>query len=243
MFYFIVGGILLILGCLCFVKKADFLFLRHRSMEDFEKEYDVNSARQITGLRMLILGFSFVLAGLYPSTLPLLVMGALIAVLVQKIGLNRYASYQGFLKTSTSTKKAAKPLLKGSTLFTIVVLIFSAFVMFMGSINIEINEKDIHLSATLTPSKTVEYKNIQSIAQKEDFAFGTRSFGVGNSKISSGKFRNDALGNYDLYAYANNTNVIIIKTKDGYVVFNQEDTKKTDAMFDKLKEKLEESKS
>ena len=99
------------------------------------------------------------------------------------------------------------------------------------------------MSATLTPSKTVEYKNIQSIAQKEDFAFGTRSFGVGNSKISSGKFRNDALGNYDLYAYSNNTNVIIIKTKDGYVVFNQEDTKKTDAMFDKLKEKLEESKS
>lgn len=110
MFYFIVGGILLAAGSLCFFKKADFLFLRHRSMEDFEKEYDVNNALQITGLSMLILGFSFVLAGLYPSTLPLLVMGALIAVLVQKIGLDRYASYQGFLKTSTSTKKAAKPL-------------------------------------------------------------------------------------------------------------------------------------
>ena len=69
MFYFIVGGILLILGCLCFVKKADFLFLRHRSMEDFEKEYDVNSARQITGLSMLILGFSFLLASLYQTTM------------------------------------------------------------------------------------------------------------------------------------------------------------------------------
>ena len=159
MFYFIVGGILLVLGCLCFLNKADFLFLRYRSIEDFEKEYDVNNARQITGLSMLILGFSFVLAGLYPSTLPLLVMGALIAVLVQKIGLDRYASYQGFLKTSTSTKKAAKPLLKGSTILTIVVLICSAFVMFMGSIDVEMNEKDIHLSATLTPSKTIEYKN------------------------------------------------------------------------------------
>ena len=95
----------------------------------------------------------------------------------------------------------------------------------------------------MTPSKTIEYKNIKSVAQKEDFEFGNRSFGVGNSKISSGKFRNDTLGNYDLYAYANNTNVIIINTKDGYVVFNQEDTKKTDAMFDKLKEKLEESQS
>lgn len=243
MFYFIVGGILLVLGCLCFLNKADFLFLRYRSIEDFEKEYDVNNARQITGLSMLILGFSFVLAGLYPSTLPLLVMGALIAVLVQKIGLDRYASYQGFLKTSTSTKKAAKPLLKGSTILTIVVLICSAFVMLMGSIDVEMNEKDIHLSATLTPSKTIEYKNIKSVAQKEDFEFGNRSFGVGNSKISSGKFRNDTLGNYDLYAYANNTNVIIINTKDGYVVFNQEDTKKTNAMFDKLKEKLEESQS
>ncbi len=105
MFYFIVGGILLTAGSLCFFKKADFLFLRHRSMEDFEKEYDVNNARQITGLSMLILGFSFVLAGLYPSTLPLLVMGALIAVLVQKIGLDRYASYPGFLKTSTQRRK------------------------------------------------------------------------------------------------------------------------------------------
>ena len=47
MFYFIVGGILLILGCLCFVKKADFLFLRHRSMEDFEKEYDVKAGDAI----------------------------------------------------------------------------------------------------------------------------------------------------------------------------------------------------
>ena len=225
MFYFIVGGILLVLGCLCFLNKADFLFLRYRSIEDFEKEYDVNNARQITGLSMLILGFSFVLAGLYPSTLPLLVMGALIAVLVQKIGLDRYASYQGFLKTSTST------LLKGSTILTIVVLICSAFVMFMGSIDVEMNEKDIHLSATLTPSKTIEYKNIKSVAQKEDFSFGNRSFGVGNSKISSGEFRNDTLGNYDLYAYTNNTNVIIINTKDGYVVFNQEDTKKTNAMY------------
>ena len=48
---------------------------------------------------------------------------------------------------------------------------------------------------------------------------------------------------WEIMTYTNNTNVIIINTKDGYVVFNQEDTKKTNAMFDKLKEKLEESQS
>ena len=64
MFYFLMGGICLVLGCLSFFKKADFLFLHHRSIEDFQNEYDIKSARQITGLSLFVLSFSFFVTGL-----------------------------------------------------------------------------------------------------------------------------------------------------------------------------------
>lgn len=238
MFYFLMGGICLVLGCLSFFKKADFLFMHHRSIEDFQNEYDIKSARQITGLSLFVLSFSFFVTGLNPSMSSFLIGGILISLIVQKVGMNRFASYQGFLKTSTSDKKAGKPITIVSGMFTIIVIILSAITMFIGDIHVDMQADTMRLSAFLTPSKTISYMDIEAIYQEDAFTFGARTFGVGNTRISSGKFRNEQLGNYDLYAYSKNNNVIVIDTKEGYVVFNQESIKQTETLFENLKEKL-----
>lgn len=234
-----IGGLFLVLACFSFLKKADFLFLKHRSVEDFTQEYDLQSARQITGLSLLVLGFTFILTGLYPSMYYLLIGGVLISVGIQQVGMSRYARYQGFLKTATSKKKAAKPILILTSLLSIVVLGMVAWILFMGKVTVRMDERQIEVSATLTPSKTVLYEQIEELYLNDDFTFGHRQFGIGTSKISSGKFNNEKLGNYDLYAYSQNKVVIVLDTKEGTVAFNQEDVKQTKDIYEKLKDKID----
>ena len=69
---------------------------------------------------------------------------------------------------------------------------------------------------------------------REDFDFGSRTFGAGSARLLAGNFTNDEFGNYILYSYTKSDAVVVIKSDKKTLVIGGIDKKATREIYETL---------
>lgn len=118
-----------------------------------------------------------------------------------------------------------------------VILLFVAILMFTGEITVSYGNTSFTVDASLYNSLTVDYDSMTSVEYREDFDFGSRTFGAGSARLLAGNFTNDEFGNYILYSYTKSDAVVIIKSDKKTLVIGGIDEKATKEIYETLSNK------
>ena len=108
--------------------------------------------------------------------------------------------------------------------------------MMEESVVVTVNDDSFTVKAPMF-DHTFRYDEIE-IGYDDDFDKGTRRMGYNDMKISSGKFHNDAFGDYELASYASVKPCIIVTVGSEKYAFNQDSDASTLEMFNTLKSKM-----
>lgn len=134
-------------------------------------------------------------------------------------------------KASKKTSDIAA-IVKGVILIAVAAI--AAVIIFTGKVNVTFYDVGLSVSATLTSDSAIGYYDIEEVKLVDDYDQGARTFGIGSPSLNAGNFSSSTYGAYKLYAYASNSSAIVMKTKDGYVVFNGKDKEQTVALYSEL---------
>lgn len=135
-----------------------------------------------------------------------------------------------------SCKKSDGLLLKGSLVFTAVVILLVGMWLSTGEIKTAVAGTQIKIAGSYWANYAVELSDVNDISYLENFEAGMRTNGFGGFKLLEGHFKNNAFGNYILYAYAKCNHAIVINTAGGNVVVNAETQEETQRLYQTLQE-------
>ena len=120
---------------------------------------------------------------------------------------------------------------------TALILVLVGVLLFTGKISAEVGDKSISINSFLF-EKTILNDDITALELRTQLDKGTRSFGIGTFKISSGSFKNSEFGSYKLCAYNGVNAYILIRSGDETTVFNLETAEKTQAAYAAISAKI-----
>ena len=145
-------------------------------------------------------------------------------------------------------KRADKPLptmdsVKAISVFLLLAtisLVPTTYLMSEGmmeeSVVVTVNDDSFTIKAPMF-DHTFRYDEIE-IGYDDDFDKGTRRMGYNDLKICSGKFHNDAFGDYELASYTSVRPCIIVTVGSERYAFNQDSDASTLEMFNTLKSNM-----
>ena len=119
--------------------------------------------------------------------------------------------------------------------FFVIVCIFVLFLLLSGRVSVAVTEEAVTMKATYWVKKTVPVEEIREVSYREDFEPGSRGGGFGSWTLSLGRFKNEELGRYTLYAYTKAEAYVVMDTADGYVAFGLKDKEETKRLYEELK--------
>ena len=127
---------------------------------------------------------------------------------------------------------------KYTKVFVVVLLAAVAVLLVSGSVKVAYHDSDFTVEATYWNNLTVRYDEIDEIEYLEDYRKGEREMGFGSFKLGMGLFRNEAFGNYTLYAY-NHTQQGVRLTVDGEtIVISGKDEQSTKQIYEELSARM-----
>ena len=92
--------------------------------------------------------------------------------------------------------------------------------LYTGEVNYEVLDDHVDLNSSSYRDISLYYDDIESIEVVSEFTACHKVNGVNNFVLSSGKFENEELGRYMLYAYNDADSYLIIEDKrNGYIVY------------------------
>ena len=126
-------------------------------------------------------------------------------------------------------------------LITAVSLVPTAYLMTgsvsSGSVDVTLDGESFTVKAPMF-DHTFRYDEIEEIRFIEDFDKGSRRMGYNDSHISSGKYRNDLFGDYQLAAYNAVTPCVAISVGGEMYAFNQDSDAKTLELYKSIENRL-----
>jgi hypothetical protein len=122
---------------------------------------------------------------------------------------------------------------------TAAVVLLVGILLVTGRVWTIISEYSFKIKSTYWPSKEVLFEEIWSLEFREEFDTGKRVGGFGSWALSMGNFRNEEFGNYTLYGNNCCKAYVVVETADGMVVVNEKDREKTLKLYEKIKERWE----
>ena len=140
---------------------------------------------------------------------------------------------------SDMREKSAGFLKKNSgTLLAAAVALLTALALFAGGVRADVGEDALRVSAFLAAPISVRYDDIRAARLVEDFDAGQRLSGLRGARVLAGRYLNDDLGGYALYAYDGAPVCIDLSTGEGHVVVSLSNEEKTRALYEALLDKL-----
>ena len=106
--------------------------------------------------------------------------------------------------------------------------------MFTGEIRYVLSEDTLMVDCNHWNDEYIKLSDIEEITLITDADYGMRTYGFGTPRLSMGKFRNDAYGIYELYAYPQNKTAIEIKTSSGITLINNKTPEETKALYESI---------
>ena len=120
-----------------------------------------------------------------------------------------------------------------------ILIVVFVMLMFYGDVGVTLGEDSFVIEASFTSELEVKYDEVESIELRDDFNVGSRIFGFGSPRLSTGTFETAEFGRYTLYAYTKADCYVIIKNGDDVLVVGgaEEDMR---ALFDGVMAKIGE---
>lgn len=122
-------------------------------------------------------------------------------------------------------------------IFVVAIFALVGWLMIIGDVSAELKDDRISIDATMM-QEDVMLDDIVSVEWRGDVSYGSRTGGLGNSKVLTGNFENDEFGRYRLAVYKNVDPCIVIHTTGKTVVFNLSDEGSLHNMYTGLTEIL-----
>lgn len=126
-----------------------------------------------------------------------------------------------------------------SVAIALVAVGIVAVLFFVGSLRVECFETYVKLSTSYGAEEVLSYSSIDAVAYRTDFQVGDRIAGVGTAKLSVGKYRNEELGNYTLYAYAGAKEFTVLSCGSRTIVIGLGSPSDTRAVYDTILNRLQ----
>ncbi len=138
---------------------------------------------------------------------------------------------EGIAYADAPRGKTEKTVARITAVIGSVILIGTAVLLFTGSIEVHCEDTSVRIEATYWADLEVDYTEIDSLAYREDFDAGVRTYGFGSPRLSMGTFQNDEFGSYTLYAYTGAKECIVLEVGGKTLVIAMKDTDETRALY------------
>ncbi len=115
-----------------------------------------------------------------------------------------------------------------------VIFLLVLFLLLSGRISVSVTEEAVTMKGTYWKKKTVPVGEIRSVSYREDFQTGKRAGGFGSWTLLMGRFRNEELGSYTLYAYTKAAGHVLMETDDGFFVFGLKDREELERLYGEI---------
>lgn len=190
-------------------------------------------------------GLLLLLSALFPLQAMVWVMVFVVAALgllpiAYSYAIFRQHQKAGVVYEAAPKSRVEKIASKISAVTVPLVLLGAALLLFTGSIHITCGENALTIEASYWQDVSVDYSQIETIEYRGEFDPGVRTNGFGSPRLSMGAFRNEAFGNYTLYAYTNAEEYIVLTSGGKTLVLGMDDASKTRAIYDALLKKVGE---
>ncbi|NLL90803.1 MAG: DUF1648 domain-containing protein [Ruminococcaceae bacterium] len=205
-----------------------------------ENEENWNATHRFGG-KVWVFGGLFMMACVFlPERLFPLVVPVLIILLAGLPIIYSYLYHKKQLKEGTAIIKPI-PMSKGMKRASVIslvilsaILIFIGFMMFAGEINVKYDDTSFTLEASFWEDLTVEYGAIDDIEYRENVDVGSRTGGLGTTRLLAGAFRNDEFGNYTRYSYTKTDVCVVLTVGEKTLVVGGKDIESTKIIYDEL---------
>lgn len=207
----------------------------------YSSEANWNATHRFAGKVWVAGGFVMMLAALLPHIWAVSVMLGLILVLCLVPMVYSYRFYRW-------EKAEGKPLNQGyralgkkekvlAVVFTVLLVVFLAVVMFRGEIRYVYYEDYFLADTNMYSDNVLFYDVIESVEYREGNVPGLRVGGFGSFRLLMGYFENEEFGTYIRYTYYKPKSCVVVKTDDQVLVFSGETAEETRELYQTLLEK------
>lgn len=211
-----------------------------------ENEENWNATHRVCGKVWVVCGILLMLCVFLPEwIIPWIMTVDLSFIAVFSIAYSYYY-HKNQIKSGTATKAPLPKSKFGNTAAYIALAIalgasvFSCILMFTGKITVKYSESSFTVSASYWNDTNVEYDSISNIEYRQNDNVGSRSFGLGSSKLLAGTFSNDEFGSYIRYSYTKCDSCVVLTVNGNILVINGTDDLSTMAIYNELCKKTAE---
>ena len=96
----------------------------------------------------------------------------------------------------------------------------------------------MQIEATYDSGLTLPYEEVDAIELRETFDIGVRTWGFASARLSMGTFQNEQWDTYTLYAYNSCDSMIVIRSGEKWLAFNEKDPAQTQLLYESIVEKM-----
>lgn len=208
-----------------------------------ENEENWYATHRFGGKIYVIGGFLLLLCMFLPMPASLSVFGIVLAAVIVIPVLYSYGYYKKQIKAGTYVvNPVCIPNAKTAKIISLVtiplVLIFTAILMFTGTIKVSYRETSFTVDATYWTALTVEYDAIESIEYRQDGVSGSRTNGLGSAQLLAGLFQNEEFGSYTRYTYTGDGPCVVLDVEGKILVLNGSDAAATKTIYETLQAKI-----
>ena len=208
----------------------------------YTSEENWNATHRFGGKVWFIGGLLMLATPLMPGKMAISVfLTAMITMVIIPI-VYSWLYYRKQLARGDELKKPGYPNRKASKIGRIVValiLIFTAYLMFSGNIEIVLNEESFTIEASWHDDLTVAYDSIDTIEYREGTVDGYRLMGYASARLLLGTFENEEFGRYTRYTYTHPESCIVLTSEGKVLVFCGRDAAQTLEIYNSLNAKLQ----
>ena len=201
-----------------------------------ESEANWNATHRMAGKLWVICGMAMIILSPLPMKLLPICMTAIIFIAIIPPVIFSYRFRQKeilngdeFTKRNPSKKRTALGIV-----VTVITVVIVCYLMFTGEIRYVLSEDTLMVDCNHWNDEYIKLSDIEEITLITDADYGMRTYGFGTPRLSMGKFRNDAYGIYELYAYPQNKTAIEIKTSSGITLINNKTPEETKALYESI---------
>ena len=215
-------------------------FMGIRVKWTLESEANWNATHRMGGKVWVAGGFAC-LAG---AMLPVKAMGAVFPVVLVTVALAPIVYSYYYSKTQPAAEKTVSAPLplwqkRAARLIVAAVAVIAVWVFLAGSAKIVYEDASFTVEASGWQDLTLSYSDIAAVdylPAEEVPEGGIRTYGLGNLRVSFGRFSNEAYGDYIRYTYDSCRDCVRLTTAGGRtVLLNGPDQPATRAIFDQLR--------
>lgn len=118
-------------------------------------------------------------------------------------------------------------------LVVVLLLLLTPF-FYLGKVTLSYEEQGFSVKVSGWKEKKVLYEEIEDAELVTEFSVGSRTGGLGTAKLLAGNFNNGDLGAYELYAYKDSSEWLLLYRKGKTLVIGLESAQEAEGLYERI---------